>query len=163
MAKTIGEELAQDFMIYTQQMVEQADAAAKEVQKDMKKQIKPVTPYRDYTKTGPEDRVAREIADKKGHLKDKWTTGQIKTRNKGSAILKMDSKYYAVRSSNKPMLVHLLNFPHRIVLWGRPTNRMTVPKNRNGNAEQFVDKISEKGQQELDQKLVALGLKRGNP
>lgn len=150
---SVGKDMLADIKLYATENVRKAEEIAKDVQKQMKKEIKPITPYRDYSKTGPEDRVARDIAAKKGHLKDKWGVGQIKAKNKGSAILNLDGKYYGVRSLNKPMLVHLLNFPHKIVLWGHPTNRMSVPKDRHKNPVQWVDQISEKGQNELDARL----------
>lgn len=145
--------LANEFGLYTQEVAQKADKAAKKIRNEMRKEIIPVTPYRDYTQTGPEDRVARENAEKHGHLRDGWISGTIKSRKKGSVILKQDSMYYAVRSKNKPALVHLLNFPRKIVLWGRPTNRKTNPK-------PFVDEVSEKGYQELEKELEKIGLKK---
>ncbi|MBR4544317.1 MAG: hypothetical protein IKO53_08950 [Lachnospiraceae bacterium] len=146
--------LANEIGIYTQEVAQRADKAAKKVRNEMRKELLgSITPYREYDLTGSGDRVAREIAETKGHLRDGWVSGTIKSKKKGSIILKQDSMYYAVRSKNKPALVHLLNFPHRIVLWGRPTNRKTNPK-------PFVDEVSEKGYQELEKELEKIGLKK---
>lgn len=147
--------LANEIGIYTGEVVKKADQAAKKVRNEMRKELLgPITPYRNYDQTGPEDNVARRIAETKGHLRDGWVSGTITSKKKGSVILKQNSMYYAVRSKNKPQLVHLLNFPHRIVLWGRPTNRMTNPK-------PFVDIVSEKGQDMLDKELLDIGLVKG--
>lgn len=146
--------LANEFGLYTQEVTTKATKAAKKIRNEMRKKLSgPVTPYRNYDQTGPEDKVAREIAAVKGHLRDGWISGTIKSKKKGSIILKQDSMYYAVRSKNKPALVHLLNFPRKIVLWGRPTNRKTNPK-------PFVDNVSEEGYQELEKELEKIGLKK---
>lgn len=146
--------LANEIGLYTAEVTAKATKAAKKVRNEMRKKLLTnITPYRDYDLTGPEDRVARDIADKKGHLREGWVSSTIKSKKKGSVILKQDSMYYAVKSRNKPALVHLLNFPRKIVLWGRPTGRKTNPT-------PFVDNVSDEGYKLLEEELEKIGLKK---
>ena len=139
-------DMLKDIKLYARSTIEDCEKLAKKVQRKMKREIPSTTPYRDYSTTGPEDKVARQIAAEKGHLRDDWGLTTFKSKKKGTQILKIDSKYYGVRSRNKPQLVHLLNFPRKIVLWGKPTNRTTHPT-------PFVDNESQKGMAELEKLL----------
>ena len=136
---SIGEEIARDIAKYAMTTIEDCEEIAKDVQEKMKSDIVPVTP------------VGR--GDRKGHLKDGWTAATVRigdhtaTSILNSSAINLDRKLYAVRNRKKPQLVHLVNFPHRIVVHGQDTGRMTA-----GNP--FVDRISEEGQRELDRRLA---------
>lgn len=135
---SMGEDMLRDIAMYAQSTVEDCQNIAKEVQEKMKTDIAPVTP------------VGK--GDRGGHLRDGWTAATIRLRNSsavtvGSSTVNLDSKLYAVRNRKKPQLVHLVNFPHRIVVHGQDTGRKTA-----GNP--FVDRISEEGQRELDRRLT---------
>ena len=124
-----------DIKMFSQTTVEDCEKIAKEVaQKIMRPDVREGTPI------GPG-------RDGK-HLKDGWVYGTIKGKNTStSAILnKVDKQYYGVRNRLKPTIVHLVNFPHRIVIRGVDTGKKT-------KGDPFVDRTSEKGFIELEHRL----------
>lgn len=127
MAQSIVEQMARDMNIWSEQQKRDVDQIAKEVQSQMRQRVKDNTP------TGP---------GKDGHLKSGWTKKDFVLRQRAGA------KIYGVRSRNKPMIVHLVNFPHRIVVHGHDTGRKT-------QGDPFVDQAEAWGQAELDRRLDA--------
>lgn len=129
---SMGEDMLRDIAMYAQSTVEDCHNIAKEVQEKMKTDIVPVTP------------VGK---GKDGHMKDSWSTVSLVLRDKSSAAINLGGRLYGIANKKKYELVHLVNFPHRIVVHGQDTGRKTA-----GNP--FVDRISEEGQRELDRRLT---------
>ena len=133
----LSDEMLKDIKLFSLTTIEDCEKIAKEVQKQMKRDIKPVTPVGTGLNSKGED---------VGHLRDSWVLGTLKAKKSGSSILNVDGKLYGVRSKTKPMLVHLVNFPHRIFVRGVDTGKKTNPV-------PFVDNVSAKGAEELDRRL----------
>lgn len=153
---SIAEELDKDLRAYSEQIKSDCDRIAKEVQAKMLAEIPSRTPVGDY---GTHDNKKNRINESVGHLRDGWAKGDIVLRNSGG-------KLYGVRSKNKPQLVHLVNFPHKIVamaygdnsrgtatfrhvatdLYRTDTGKMT-------KGDPFVDEVQDEGAEELERRL----------
>ena len=135
---SIGDMMLRDIAEYAASTVEECEKIARDVQKHMKENIAPLTPY--------------GKGDRSGHLRDSWGTATVRIGDRtasamyGGSKINLDRRIYGVYSRTKPQLVHLLEFPHRIVVHGQDTGKMTT-------ARPFVDYISRQGQEELDRRL----------
>lgn len=155
---SLAEELDKDLRKYSDEIVSDCDRIAKDVQAQMLNTIPSRTPVGYY---GTRDNKKNRINAEKGHLSEGWVRGYITLKNDAG-------KLYGVRSKNKPHLVHLVNFPHRIVAMAYGDNssgtatfkhvaanvyRTDTGKMTAGNP--FVDKVQDEGVAELDRRLSA--------
>lgn len=140
----IGNQMIKDVWKWTEQERTDCEKIAKAVQKEMLARIPGETP------------VGR---GKGGHMRDNWVKGDIKLKDGGGTL-------YGVRNKLKPSLVHLVNFPHRIVVMALSNNstgtatfkhvytdlyRVDTGKYTKGNP--FVDRVQEWGINELNRRL----------
>ena len=143
---SIASEMDKDIRQYSEQVKSDCEKIAREVQADMLAMIPSRTP------------VGK--GDRNGHLRDGWVKGDIRLKS-GAGTL------YGVRSKNKPSIVHLVNFPHRIVTMARGNNEQGTATFRHvGTAlyrtaaagmthgDPFVDEVQDEGVQELDERLT---------
>lgn len=133
---SLATELEKDLREYSETIKSDCEKIAKEVQADMLAAIPSRTPV--------------GLGNRNGHLKDGWVKGNIKVRDK-------DAMLYGVRSKNKPTVVHLVNFPHRIIALeyrgasGSPLLYRAEKGMTKGNP--FVDEVQDEGIRELDERL----------
>ena len=153
---SIATELEEDLRKYSEQIKSDTEKIAKDVQSEMLARIPSRTPVGDY---GERDNKKNRILAAKGHLRDGWAKGTIKLKSGGGTL-------YGVRSKNKPSLVHLVNFPHRIIVMayggndtGTETFRHVInvyrtDTNKKTKGDPFVDEVQDEGVQELDRRLT---------
>lgn len=133
---SLASEMDKDIRQYSEQVKSDCEKIAREVQADMLTRIPSRTP------------VGK--GDRNGHLKDGWVKGDIRLKS-GAGTL------YGVRSKNKPTVVHLVNFPHRIIALeyrgasGSPLLYRAEKGMTKGNP--FVDEVQDEGVRELDERL----------
>lgn len=121
----IAAEIDRDVRRWSEEIKTETAKIARAVQTDMLAKIPAETP------------VGR--GDHGGHMRDGWVKGTIQLKDSGGTL-------YGVRNKLKPFMVHLVNFPHRIVVHGVDTGRYTE-----GN--DFVDRVQDWGVNELDRRL----------
>ncbi|MGN0508566.1 MAG: hypothetical protein ACI4GX_04980 [Ruminococcus sp.] len=148
MAKSLGDQIFNDILNYTNDVKKKAHSAALDIEKQMVKMAEADSPVREYPKVvkritvhrSPNCpkavRVVKPANFQPGYFKKGWTTGTIKTKS---------GRLYGARNRNMPTVTHLLNFDHNIITHG--AYRGVV------HGTHFVDKIEEWGEQELDRRL----------
>ena len=128
---SLSDEIMVGIKQYCEGNLEKIDTAAKDLMKKMKEDIKADTP------TG---------AGVGGHLKSGWAAKAYGATGKRIGSSKYDGAVYAVRNKVKPTLVHLLNFPHEKVLWGKRVGGEVEPVMN-------MPEIREKYQEELNKEI----------
>lgn len=144
--------LMRDMGQYTEETVEKAQTAAKEVRSLMKPKLEAVSPVRKYStntqvvkkiivhRSPSVPKAVKEVkADKyqPGYFKQGWAYGLIRTKD-GREI-------YGVRNKNMPTVVHLLNFGHDLFTHGRLRGKVS--------GSELVDDVQSWGEQELERRL----------
>jgi hypothetical protein len=159
---SIGRDILRDYGLYTETMLSDVDAIAKEVQAKMAQDIDPVTPYgtgMGRKKTGSHFSGGKWVNDytktRVGHLKGNWKPYDIKVgdhtvqANLDESAIVVGRTIYGVRNKKKPMLVHLINFSHAVWAHGQNTGVYTHSR----PPLEFVDKISGQGEAEMRRRL----------
>lgn len=121
----IAAEINRDVRRWSEEIKTETAKIARAVQTDMLNRIPAGTPVGD--------------GDHGGHMRDNWVKGDIRLKDGGGTL-------YGVRNKLKPSVVHLVNFPHRIVVHGVDTGRYT-------EGDDFVDRVQDWGVNELDRRL----------
>ena len=108
----IGARILNDIKRYNQANLEKIDEAAKRIQAEMLVAVRNDTP------------VSEENDE---HLRQQWQKKAYGATGKRVGSNKYNGAVYAVRAKKKYQLVHLINFPHRIVVHGIDTGKMSTP------------------------------------
>lgn len=110
---SLGNDILMGIKGYCSENLEKIDSAANALMKKMKNDVTADTP------TG-EGRGG-------AHLKSGWAAKAYGAVGRRVGSDKFDGAVYVVRNKKKPQLVHLLNFPHEKVLWGKRVGGMVDP------------------------------------
>lgn len=150
--KTLGEQIYTDMLAYTEDVLQKADRAAKDIQRQMLPMAESASPVRRYsTHTQVVSNITvhrkpptvlravhQKAADKyqPGYFKSGWAKGTIKIDG---------GRLYGVRNKHMPTVTHLLNFDHDLVVHGVRSGSV--------NGTGFVDAVQEWAEQEFDSRL----------
>lgn len=108
----IGVSILNDIKRYNIENLSKIDEAAKKIQKEMLVAVRNDTP----------------VSEKNDeHLKKQWQAKAYGATGSRVGSSKYNGAVYAVRAKQKYQLPHLLNFPHRIVVHGMDTGKMSTP------------------------------------
>lgn len=129
---SLGDEVLKDIKSYCTENLTKIDDAAKDLMKKMKTEIKSDTPVGDGRDSG--------------HLNSGWAAKAYGATGRRVGSDKYNGAVYAVRNTKKPTLVHLLNFPHEKVLWGKRVGGEVEPVMN-------MPEIRERYQEELDKEI----------
>lgn len=121
----MAESLFEHYKKWKKEKIEDVNAAAKNISKDMVFLAAAASPVRKYsTRTqtvshitahrypGVRSKAVHTAAPEKeqpGYFRNGWTTGQIKLKN---------GMIYGARNKNMPTVVHLVHYPHRLIVHG---------------------------------------------
>ena len=149
----MGEEILLDIKKYCEDNLRKIDEAAKKLETEMLEEIRENTPEseREYffsrSHSTGQNKVyfLNNIPLKKGWRKKAYgaTGSRIDSNNYKGAV-------YAVENVNKPKIVHLVNFQHRIVVHGHDTGLMLDPVMK---IPEIRDKYQEKLNEEIERIL----------
>lgn len=141
-----------DMSQYSDETVQRAREAAKDVRKEMKPRLEAVSPVRHYStntqvvsriivhRSNSVPRAVKQVKEARyqpGYFKTGWAYGNIRLRD-GREI-------YGVRNKNMPTVTHFLNFDHSLFTHGRAAGTV--------KGTGFVDDVQNWGISELDRRL----------
>lgn len=112
MTNDISVKILNDIKRYNSENMQKIDEKAKQIQKEMLVAVRSDTPV-------------STVNDM--HLKQQWKAKSYGATGKRVGNSKYNGAVYAVRAAKKWQLPHLLNFPHRIVVHGIDTGKMSTP------------------------------------
>lgn len=121
-----------DIKKYNAENLKKIDEAALRLQKEMLEAVKADTPVNE--------------ENEGEHLKDQWEAKPYGATGRKVGSTQYNGAVYSVRAKKKYQIVHLLNFPHRIIAWGNDTERTSTPV-------MFMPMIRDEYQEKLNKEI----------